>query len=73
MPREISCNSSRHTGQTVDDVGQLVAQLLLFCRYRRLDRTQFETERDNALLCTVVKIAFEAAADLIAGGDDAGT
>jgi hypothetical protein len=51
----------------------LVAQLLLLHRNRRLDRTSFEAERDKALLRAVVKITFEAAAGLVAGGDDAGT
>ena len=72
MPREIS-RSCSHADQTVDDVGQLPAQLLLLCRHRRLDGTQFQTERNNALLRTVVEIAFEAAAGLVGGRDDAGT
>ena len=63
----------RHTDQAVDDVGHLVAQLLVFCGYRCLDRAQFQTERDNALLRTVVKVALEAAAGLVACGDDART
>jgi hypothetical protein len=46
---------------------------LVFWRYRCLDRAQFQTERDNPLLRTVVEIALEAAAGLVACGDDART
>jgi len=63
----------RYPDETVDDVGHLIAQLLLLLRYGRLGRAQFEAERDDALLRTVVEIAFEAASGLVAGGDDAGT
>ncbi len=63
----------RHTDQAVDDVGHLVAQLLVLRGYRRLDRAQFEPERNDALLRTVVEVAFEAPAGLVAGGDNART
>ena len=57
----------------VDDARHAVANVLPLRRYRSLDRTQFEAQRDHPLLGAVVQIALEAAAGLVSCGDDAGT
>jgi hypothetical protein len=44
----------QHTGQPVDDAGQLGAELAELGRYRRLRRPELERECDELLLRAVV-------------------
>ena len=44
----------------VDEVVDLLAHGLLLRRNRRLERAQPEAQRDDALLCAVVEVAFDS-------------
>jgi hypothetical protein len=62
----------RHTPQAGNDVRDLLPRRVQFWRQRRLGRAHLEPQRHEALLRTVVQVAFESATSAIRGRDNPG-